>query len=78
MDKSPSPDGFTGRFYRTCWEVIKEDVLFAPAAVHHGHVFKFKLLNTAFITLLPKKVDAAQVKLRILDQLVLFIVLPNL
>jgi hypothetical protein len=62
MDKSPSPDGFTGRFYRTCWEVIKEDVLFAPAAVHHGHVFKFKLLNTAFITLLPKKVDAAQVK----------------
>ncbi|WVZ94677.1 hypothetical protein U9M48_040542 [Paspalum notatum var. saurae] len=53
MDKAPGPDGFTGRFYKTCWSVIKDDT---------GHVSKFKLLNSAFITLLPKKVDALQVK----------------
>jgi hypothetical protein len=29
-------------------------------AIHQGHVFKFRLLNTA--TLLPKKVDAVEVK----------------
>jgi mannosylglycoprotein endo-beta-mannosidase len=31
-------------------------------AIQRGHVFKFILLNTAFITLLPKKVDPLQVK----------------
>ncbi|WVZ62595.1 hypothetical protein U9M48_012329 [Paspalum notatum var. saurae] len=34
----------------------------ALAAIHSGHVSKFRLLNTAFITLLPKKKDALQVK----------------
>jgi hypothetical protein len=32
-------------------------VLLAMAAIHRGHVFKFRLLNTAFISLLPKKLD---------------------
>ena len=31
-------------------------------AIQRGHVFKFRLLNTALITLLPKKVDAVEVK----------------
>jgi hypothetical protein len=31
-------------------------------AILRGHVFKFRLLNTAFITLLPKKVGALEVK----------------
>jgi hypothetical protein len=62
LDKAPGPDGFTGRFYRSCWDIIKEDVLSALNAIHRGHVFKFRLLNTAFITLLPKKVDALLVK----------------
>jgi hypothetical protein len=56
------PDGFTGRFYRTCWSIIKEDSLRALDAIYRGHVFKFRLLNSAFITLLPKKMDAVQVK----------------
>ena len=34
----------------------------ALLAVQRGHVFKFKLLNTAFTTLLSKKVDAVHVK----------------
>ena len=54
LDKAPGPDGFTGRFYKTCWNIIKGDIMLALEAIQRGHVFKFKLLNTAFITLLPK------------------------
>jgi hypothetical protein len=62
MDKPPGPDGFTGRFYKTCWNIIRNDVIAALLAVQRGHVSKFKLLNSAFITLMPKNVDALQVK----------------
>jgi len=62
LDKAPGPDGFTGRFYKTCWSIIKLDVLTALDAIQQGHVFKFRLLNSAFITLLPKKVDAVEIK----------------
>ncbi|WVZ52345.1 hypothetical protein U9M48_003417, partial [Paspalum notatum var. saurae] len=62
MDKSPGPDGFTGRFYRSCWSVMKGDIMLALAAIQEGHVSRFRMLNTAFITLLLKKVDAIQVK----------------
>lgn len=61
-DKSPGPDGFTGRFYKSCWNIIIGDLLMALDAIYRGHVFKFRLLNTAFITLLPKKPDAIQIK----------------
>ena len=62
MDKAPGPDGFIGRFYKSCWSIIKEDVLMALDVIHRGHVFKFSLLNTAYVTLLPKKVDAVEAK----------------
>ena len=62
LDKAPGPDGFTGRFYKSCWSIIKGDVLMALDAIQQGHVFKFQLLNMAYITLLPKKVDAIEVK----------------
>lgn len=26
LEKSPGPDGFNGHFFRSCWDVIKEDV----------------------------------------------------
>lgn len=62
MDNAPGPDGFTGRFYKSCWDIIKADIMQALDAIQKGHVFKFRLLNTAFITLLPKKADPIQVK----------------
>jgi hypothetical protein len=62
LDKAPGPDGFTGRFYKTCWNIIKGDLLMALDAIFRGHVFNFGRLNTAFITLLPKKTEAVEVK----------------
>lgn len=26
-DKAPGPDGFTRRFYRVCWHIIKKDIM---------------------------------------------------
>jgi hypothetical protein len=32
-DKAPGPDGFTGRFYKTCWLIIKPEVMAAVSCV---------------------------------------------
>nr|XP_034580478.1 uncharacterized protein LOC117843854 [Setaria viridis] len=61
-DKASGPDGFTGRFYKSCWSVIKDDMM---AAVHTvwGKFFRnLWMLNSAYITLMPKRSDAEQVK----------------
>jgi hypothetical protein len=34
-DKAPGPDGFTGRFYKTCWPIIKSDIM-AAVQKHEG------------------------------------------
>jgi phage/plasmid primase-like uncharacterized protein len=57
-DKAPRPDGFTGRFYKACWDVIKGDAMAAINAVWRRDFQNFRLLNSTFITLLPKKEDA--------------------
>ena len=28
-DKAPGPDGFTGLFFKSCWNIIKQDVVVA-------------------------------------------------
>ena len=61
-DKAPGPDGYTGRFYKSCWATIKPDVMAALAAVHRGNFRNLHLLNTALLTLLPKKEGAVHVK----------------
>lgn len=61
-DKAPGPDGFTGRFYKSCWSIIKEDVMRAVSAVWSRKMDNLGVVNSAYITLIPKKEDAAQVK----------------
>ena len=61
-DKAPGPHGYTGRFYKMCWNIIKPDVLAALAAVQSGNFRNLQLLNTALLTLLPKKEDAVLVR----------------
>jgi hypothetical protein len=60
-DKAPRPDGFTGRFYKTCWNIIKEDLLAALNSLHQGNAQKLGLLNSTYLILLPKRLDAISV-----------------
>ena len=34
LDKASGPDGFTGRFYKSCWNIIKSDLLAAFHSIH--------------------------------------------
>jgi hypothetical protein len=61
-DKSPGPDGFTDRFYKTCWSIIKDELMAVVMAVWNRRFDNFHKLNSAFITLIPKKDGADQVK----------------
>jgi len=60
-DKAPGPDGFTGVFFKKCWEIIKEDVTAAMNSMFMLNSQGFEQLNSANIILLPKKADAMQV-----------------
>jgi hypothetical protein len=61
-DKAPGPDGYTGRFYKVCWPIIKRDVMAVIAAIWCRKFQQFERLNTAFVTLIPKKEGAEEVK----------------
>ncbi|WVZ93660.1 LOW QUALITY PROTEIN: hypothetical protein U9M48_039625 [Paspalum notatum var. saurae] len=58
-DKAPGPDGFTGTFLKTCWDIIKQDVLTAANAFHELRCLNLQLINSAYIVLIPKK-DGAE------------------
>jgi hypothetical protein len=58
-DKAPGPDGFTGRFYKSCWSIIKVDLLAALSIIHQGNVQRLGQLNSSYIILIPKKMDAS-------------------
>ena len=36
MDKASGPDGFTGRFYATCWDIIKVDFMKVMDSFYKG------------------------------------------
>jgi hypothetical protein len=61
-DRAPGPDGFTGRFYKECWPVIKADVMAAIITLQQGNARGLGLLNAAYITIIPKKIDALLAK----------------
>jgi hypothetical protein len=62
-DKAPGLDGLTGRFYKSCWPIIKQNIMAAVSAIWSRKMMGFSVLNTAYITLLPKKEVAEQPKL---------------
>jgi hypothetical protein len=61
-DKALGPDGFTGRFYRAAWQIIKVDFMAVVGRMMQGDINKLHLLNSAYITLLPKTAAAIEVK----------------
>jgi hypothetical protein len=53
-DKSPGPDGFSGAFLKRCWPIVKKEFHKLCHDFHSGNL-DIQSINTAFITLIPKK-----------------------
>ena len=60
-DKSPGPDGFSIEFIKGCWDVIKEDLIAAVQEFGSNSIIP-RGCNSAFISLIPKKLDAVEVQ----------------
>lgn len=52
-NSAPGPDGFGGKFYQSCWDIIKEDVLKAVQHFFCGYILP-KYFSHACLFLLPK------------------------
>lgn len=61
-DRALDPDGYTGRFYKACWQVIKSDFMMAIIMLQQGDSRKLWLLNSAYLILIPKKPEAVMTK----------------
>jgi len=59
FDKAPGPDGYTGAFFRSCWDIVKVDIVNAANAFHSLRTNSLALLNSANVVLIPKK-DGAE------------------
>lgn len=55
VDRAPGPDGFSGLFYKVCWDIISQDFMAVMLELHRNKFLSFGLLNSSIITLLPKK-----------------------
>ncbi|XP_060969883.1 uncharacterized protein LOC133037085 [Cannabis sativa] len=55
--KAPGPDGMHGRFYRSHWEIVADDVIGTVSEFFQFGRF-VKSLNRTFIVLIPKKEGA--------------------
>jgi hypothetical protein len=60
-DKAPGLDGFTMAFFQSCWVVVKHDVMAVFSEFYQRRKL-VKSLNVTFVSLIPKKVDAVEIK----------------
>lgn len=74
-EKAPGPDEFSGVFYRSCWSIIKGDIMAVFSSFYNLTRGDFGKLNTALVILLPKKDGATTT--RISDLLVSSIRWPS-
>jgi hypothetical protein len=61
-EKAPGPDVFTNDFYKSCWQIIKAEVLNAFHAFHMQHCGTMENLNHAQVVLIPKVEVATEPK----------------
>ena len=60
-DKAPGPDGFTMAFFKKCWSVVEIDVMAFFDHFHRSAEFE-QSLNASFLSLIPKKNNALNIK----------------
>lgn len=53
LNSAPGPDGKWRKFYQTCWEVIKEDLLAVVQSFFNGQTMP-KFMSHVCLVLLPK------------------------
>ena len=51
--KAPGPDGFNVDFFKACWNIVKQDIL-NVVENFKGSKTILKVINTSFISLIPK------------------------
>ena len=61
-DKAPGPDGFSGGFFRACWDTIKADLYAAFTQLFNLDCRALKKINTSLIVLIPKSEGATALK----------------
>jgi hypothetical protein len=61
-DKALGPDGFTCLFYKVAWDIIKTDVLYVFNAFWAQDGRSFSHLNGAYMVLLKKKAQPAEIQ----------------
>jgi hypothetical protein len=54
-EKASDPDGFTGLFYKTCWQIVKHDLMQAIHQLYNLRASHWNLLNPANVILILKK-----------------------
>lgn len=59
--KAPGPDGYIGIFFKTAWNIIKQDVLAAMNLFYNHHRHQLNLLNSGSIVLIPKHSEAKRI-----------------
>jgi hypothetical protein len=60
-DKAPGLDGFSMAFFQKCWEVLKVDIMAVFKEFHRRGKFE-KSFNATFVSLIPKKARAVEIK----------------
>ena len=60
-DKAPGLDGFTMAFFQKCWSVVEKDVMDVFDYFHRHSMFE-RYTNASFLTLIPKKCNAVNIK----------------
>uniref|UniRef100_A0A2N9FMM0 Reverse transcriptase domain-containing protein n=1 Tax=Fagus sylvatica TaxID=28930 RepID=A0A2N9FMM0_FAGSY len=60
-DKALGPDGFSMGFFQCCWDILNPDVMVVLNYFHGLSSFE-KSLNATFVSLIPKKTEALEVK----------------
>ena len=60
-DKTLGPYGFTMAFFHICWSVVEKDVMDFFDYFHRHSVFE-RSMNASFLSLIPKKCNAVNIK----------------
>lgn len=59
--KSPGIDGYSAKFFKSCWQIVKEDLISTIRYWFRTNTMS-KGFNSTLVTLIPKFLDAKHLK----------------